>query len=235
MSITTKMLSGLTADGFSTDASTTDLWTVTITAAGAAATTWTLTILPGGPGAPTGSVSFVYTVVAGDTTVTIATALWALAQQGSLLGRLPGVLVTNPNPSVIRVFGTAPAYANTVSNVNSGAGTTTVAHTTVGAGQSGNSTFPTNSSGGVLKCQRVKDKSGLFQVATTVGLTGTCFVQGRPMPTAPWFTILTLTQADWSVDANSSAAKVITLFPEMRVGGTITGGASPSMDAWITE
>lgn len=226
MTITTKMLSGLTADGFSTDTATTDLWTITYTATGAAATTWTFTV---------NGVAFVYTVQAGDTTTSVATGVFLLLQQGSLLGRLPGVLVLNPNPGVIRIAGTAPGYANTVTNVNSGAGTANNVHTTTGAGQAGSSTFPPNFANGILRCQRVKDKSGLFQVATTSGLTGTCFVQGRPTPTAPWFTILTLTNTDWAADANSTAAKVITLFPEMRVGATITGGANPSIDAWITE
>jgi hypothetical protein len=101
-------------------------------------------------------------------------------------------------------------------------------------GQSGQITLG-NFAGGVLHCQRVKDKSGLVQVGAATGLTASVAIQGRPTPTAPWFTIVTLTQTDWNADGNFQAAKVITLFPELRAVVTITAGTGIPIDVWITE
>lgn len=88
---------------------------------------------------------------------------------------------------------------------------------------------------GVLRCQRVKDKSGLVQVGAVTGLTASVAILGRPTPTAPWFTILTLTQADWNLDANFQAAKVVTVFPEMMAVVTISAGNNKAIDVWLTE
>ncbi len=100
-------------------------------------------------------------------------------------------------------------------------------------GQFGNVVTP-NFANGILYTQRIRDRSGLVQIAAQAGLTGDVQVQVRPMPGEAWLTILTVTQADWNADPNFTVAKVITMFPEMRLRSNITAGA-PSVDAWITE
>jgi hypothetical protein len=86
---------------------------------------------------------------------------------------------------------------------------------------------------GILRCQRVRDRTGLVQVAASAGLTATVTVQGRPTPVAPWLDILNITQADWG--AALTFGKVITLMPEMRARSNVTAGATPAVSAWITE
>jgi hypothetical protein len=87
---------------------------------------------------------------------------------------------------------------------------------------------------GVLFTQRVKDRSGLFQIAAQVGLTGSVTLRGRMTPVDAWFNVIVITQADWNTDPLFTIAKVVTMFPEMMVVSDISAGV-PSISCWITE
>lgn len=104
------------------------------------------------------------------------------------------------------------------------------------AGQFGTTgiNYSANFAGGILLAQRVKDKSGLFQVGANAGLTGSVTLQGRMSPTDAWYDILTLTQADWNADPQFSVARLVTTFPEMRVRSVMSAG-TPVVSAWLTE
>lgn len=88
---------------------------------------------------------------------------------------------------------------------------------------------------GVLKPQRFKDKSGIFQAAMNAGQTVTLSVQGRMDVNGNWFTITTITNTEMTLIGENTAAKVITIYPEMRVKSVQSAGAAPVIDAWITE
>lgn len=113
---------------------------------------------------------------------------------------------------------------------NAGAGTVF----STDAGQFG-TTVSGNFVNGVLQAQRVKDRSGLLQVGATTGQTATVTLQGRPDPTAPWVDLAGISQADWNTDPNFTFAKVVTLMPELRIKSVHTAGASPAINAWLTE
>jgi hypothetical protein len=86
---------------------------------------------------------------------------------------------------------------------------------------------------GVLKAQRVKDKSGLFQASMNAGQTVTLTLYGRSDPTAPWATVATITNVEMGADLTFTKAVVI--FPEMYVKSVQSAGAAPAIEAWITE
>lgn len=87
---------------------------------------------------------------------------------------------------------------------------------------------------GILYTQRPKDRSGLIQIAAQSGLTGSVTLQGRMHSNDAWFNVIVITQADWNTDPNFTIAKVVTMFPEMRVVSNISAGV-PSISVWITE
>ncbi len=82
---------------------------------------------------------------------------------------------------------------------------------------------------------RIRDKTGAVQMqlgnstdAVAVNLLG------RMKVSDPWFSILTLTQADVSA-SNLSVIKVVTLYPIMAVKAARTGTATQAVNFWIVE
>lgn len=102
------------------------------------------------------------------------------------------------------------------------------------AGQYGTVTPYPNFVNGVLQAQRTRDKSGLMQVKAQTGLVGSVILQGRMSPQDAWYNVLTITNTDWNADAQFSAVKLVTIFPEMRMNCNISSG-TPSISAWLTE
>lgn len=102
------------------------------------------------------------------------------------------------------------------------------------AGQYGTVSPHMNFINGVLYAQRVRDKSGLFQVGANSGLTGSVTLQGRMSSTDNWYDIVTVTQADWNADPQFSVVKLVTIFPEMRAKSVMSAG-SPVVSAWVSE
>lgn len=86
---------------------------------------------------------------------------------------------------------------------------------------------------GVLNTERVKGKTGLWQIAGSSGWQGSLAIEGRSDRNAPWTSVAAATHADF--DANNSAVRQVTLLPQMRFRSTNTAGASPSMSMWLTE
>jgi len=102
------------------------------------------------------------------------------------------------------------------------------------AGQYGTQSPHMNFINGILYPQRVRDKSGVFQVGANTGLTGSVTLQGRMSSTDSWYDIITVTQADWNADPQFSVVKIVTLFPEMRCKSVMSAG-TPVVSAWISE
>ena len=86
---------------------------------------------------------------------------------------------------------------------------------------------------GILYTNRIKGKTGLWQVGTSVGWEGTLTAQGRSDSSAPWSTVGQITHGD--LDSNKSCVRQVNLMPQMRFVSEQTGGADPASSAWITE
>lgn len=82
--------------------------------------------------------------------------------------------------------------------------------------------------------QRVREENGIVTVQFIPGGTATFTlrIQGRSEPGAPYFTIITITEA--SVDANGLYAQIVEEFPNMRFSLAAIGAGS-SINAWMME
>lgn len=84
--------------------------------------------------------------------------------------------------------------------------------------------------GSAVYPQRRQDELGKIQAKIVSG-TATVKIQGRVNDTAPWATLLTLTESDMS--DNDTVYALIELVPEMRANIINISGAT--VDVWLTE
>ena len=85
----------------------------------------------------------------------------------------------------------------------------------------------------LFRPERLVDETGVFYTEWLNTPSGAMKLQGRSDPTAPWFDLVSITQA--SLNASGQYAATVTLMPEMRVILPTVGNTTVTFTAWILE
>ena len=80
---------------------------------------------------------------------------------------------------------------------------------------------------------RVKDEQGVFYTEWLNTPSGAMKLQGRSDPTASWFDLVSITQAN--LNGSGQYSVLVTLMPEMRVILPTVGNTTVTFTAWIDE
>lgn len=82
------------------------------------------------------------------------------------------------------------------------------------------------------RTQRVKDEQGIFFTEWRNTPSGAMKLQGRSAPDAPWFDLVSITQANLT---SNMYATLVALMPEMRIVLPTVGNTTVTFTAWVEE
>lgn len=85
----------------------------------------------------------------------------------------------------------------------------------------------------LFRPQRVKDENGTFYTEWLNTPSGAMKLQGRSDPSASWFDLVSITQAN--LNGSGQYAALVALMPEMRVVLPTVGNTTVTFTAWIDE
>lgn len=84
-----------------------------------------------------------------------------------------------------------------------------------------------------IRPQRIKDEQGIFYTEWLNTPSGAMKLQGRSASDAPWFDLVSITQA--SLNASGQYATLVALMPEIRLIIPTLGNTTTTMTAWLEE